>query len=73
MITNFNVFLIKRLPQKAGFPQEKMNEIHGAWFDPSNPVVKFGGKLRGDLCFNMMQVEEVYYFILYFMTFYIYF
>lgn len=50
-----------------------MNEIHGAWFDPSNPVVKFGGKLRGDLCFNMMQVEEVYYFILYFMTFYIYF
>jgi NAD-dependent SIR2 family protein deacetylase len=25
------------LPQKAGFPQEKINEIHGAWYDPSNP------------------------------------
>lgn len=22
------------LPQKAGFPQEKINEVHGAWFDP---------------------------------------
>jgi len=37
------------LPQKAGFPQEKLNEIHGAWFDPSNPVVKFSGSLRTDL------------------------
>lgn len=26
-----------------------MNEIHGAWFDPSNPVVQFSGKLRSDL------------------------
>lgn len=37
------------LPQKAGFPQEKINEIHGAWFDPSNPVIKFNGTLRSDL------------------------
>lgn len=37
------------LPQKSGFPQDKMNEIHGAWFDPSNPVVQFSGKLRSDL------------------------
>lgn len=22
------------LPQKAGYPQEHINEIHGAWFDP---------------------------------------
>lgn len=22
------------LPQKAGLPQEQINEIHGAWFDP---------------------------------------
>ena len=29
------------LPQKAGFPQEHINEIHGSWFDPSNPVVKY--------------------------------
>jgi len=38
------------LPQKAGFPQECINEIHGAWFDPSNPVVPMSGKLRTDLC-----------------------
>jgi hypothetical protein len=22
---------------QAGFPQEDINEIHGSWFDPSNP------------------------------------
>ena len=37
------------LPQKAGFPQEWLNEIHGAWYDPSNPVVPMTGKLRDDL------------------------
>lgn len=37
------------LPQKAGCPQHKINEIHGAWFDPSNPVVKYSGSLRNDL------------------------
>ncbi len=26
------------LPQKAGFPQERINEIHGSWYDPGNPV-----------------------------------
>lgn len=45
------------LPQKAGFPQEAINEIHGAWFDPSNPVVPMSGSLRGDL-FRWMEVEE---------------
>merc|ERR1712000_13264 len=45
------------LPQKAGFPQEKINEIHGAWYDPSNPVVQFSGNLRGDL-FNWMEEME---------------
>ena len=34
------------LPQKAGFPQEKINEIHGSWFDPANPVVKYDGSLH---------------------------
>mmetsp|Transcript_7631 Transcript_7631/g.17580 ORF Transcript_7631/g.17580 Transcript_7631/m.17580 type:complete len:382 (-) Transcript_7631:59-1204(-) len=46
------------LPQKAGFPQEKINEIHGAWFDPANPVVKFSGSLRGDLFQWMKTMEE---------------
>ena len=34
------------LPQKAGVPQEMVNEIHGSWFDPSNPVVKYSGSLK---------------------------
>jgi len=34
------------LPQKAGFPQENINEIHGSWFDPGNPVVKYDGTLH---------------------------
>jgi len=37
------------LPQKAGYPQHEINEIHGAWYDPSNPVVPMSGTLRGDL------------------------
>lgn len=35
------------LPQKAGYPQEYINEIHGSWYDPSNPVVIYSGTLRG--------------------------
>jgi NAD-dependent SIR2 family protein deacetylase len=46
------------LPQKSGFPQHKINEIHGAWFDPSNPVVQFSGSLRGDLFQWMLDMEE---------------
>ncbi|KAH3743664.1 NAD-dependent protein deacetylase sirtuin-7 [Pelomyxa schiedti] len=46
------------LPQKAGFPQTKINEIHGAWYDPSNPVVQFDGKLRTDLYNWMKEVED---------------
>ena len=46
------------LPQKAGFPQEKMNEIHGAWFDPSNPVIKFDESLRTDFFEWMLDVED---------------
>lgn len=34
------------LPQKAGFPQECINEIHGSWYDCSNPVVKYSGTLH---------------------------
>merc|ERR1719191_1022809 len=38
-----------RLAQKAGFPQTKLNEIHGAWGDDKNSVVDMEGALRGDL------------------------
>jgi len=34
------------LPQKAGYPQDKINEIHGSWYDPCNPVVKYSGSLH---------------------------
>jgi len=46
------------LPQKSGFPQDKINEIHGAWYDPSNPVVQFSGSLRSDLFKWMLQMED---------------
>jgi len=36
------------LPQKAGVPQELVNEIHGSWYDPSNPVVKYSGTLKNN-------------------------
>ena len=38
------------LPQKAGFPQENICEVHGSWFDPSNPVVKYTGCLKAHEC-----------------------
>ena len=46
------------LPQKAGLPQEAINEIHGAWYDPSNPVVKMDGKLRDDLFADLLEWEQ---------------
>lgn len=42
------------LPQKAGFPQECINEIHGSWYDPCNPVVKYSGSLH-DRAFPWME------------------
>ena len=46
------------LPQKAGVPQHMMNEIHGAWFDPSNPVVAMSGDLRSDLFEDLLLWEQ---------------
>merc|ERR1711988_1703419 len=46
------------LPQKAGFPQNDLNEIHGAWYDPSNPVVPMDGSLRADLIERMLDWES---------------
>eukprot|EP00618_Florenciella_parvula_P007099 CAMPEP_0119478302 /NCGR_PEP_ID=MMETSP1344-20130328/8102_1 /TAXON_ID=236787 /ORGANISM="Florenciella parvula, Strain CCMP2471" /LENGTH=495 /DNA_ID=CAMNT_0007512465 /DNA_START=93 /DNA_END=1580 /DNA_ORIENTATION=+ len=37
------------LPQKAGYPQSCLNEIHGSLHDPGNPVVPYEGSLRDDL------------------------
>jgi NAD-dependent SIR2 family protein deacetylase len=46
------------LPQKAGFPQNRLNDIHGAWYDVSNPVVAMSGSLRGDLYARFEASEE---------------
>jgi len=46
------------LPQKAGFPQNHLNEIHGSWFDPSNPVIPMSGTLRTDLSQWMEEWEN---------------
>jgi hypothetical protein len=43
---------------KPGYPQEGLNEIHGAWYDPSNPVVQMSGNLRGDLFEWLREWEE---------------
>merc|ERR1712178_614186 len=34
------------------------NEIHGAWYDPSNPVVPMSGTLREDLIKQMLHWED---------------
>ena len=46
------------LPQKAGFPQAAINEIHGGWYDPSNPVVPMDGALREDLFSQLLEWEN---------------
>ena len=43
------------LPQKAGWPQEDIVEIHGSWFDPSNPVVRPPESIREDLWGRLSQ------------------
>lgn len=45
------------LPQKAGFPQHALNEIHGSLHDPANPIVPYEGTLRDDL-FDWMHEWE---------------
>lgn len=46
------------LPQKAGFPQHALNEIHGSLHDPANPIVPYQGSLRDDLFAWMHQWQR---------------
>ena len=46
------------LPQKAGYPQEDVVEIHGSWYDPSNPVVCYDGSLKPDLYGKMKDAAD---------------
>ena len=47
-----------RLAQKAGYPQSKLNEIHGAWGDNKNRVKMMDDSLRPDLCTWMEQWQD---------------
>lgn len=47
-----------RLAQKAGFPQAKLNEIHGAWGDVKNQVKMMDDRLRADLLHWLAQWAE---------------
>ena len=46
------------LPQKAGYPQHALNEIHGSLHDPANPIVPYEGSLRDDLHDWMLEWER---------------
>merc|ERR1719369_1379890 len=46
------------LPQKAGYPQEDIFEIHGSWYDPTNPVVCYDGVMRSDLFRKMRRAAD---------------
>ena len=46
------------LAQRAGYPQEKLNEIHGSWFDKKNPVVLMEDKLKPELHQWMLEWAE---------------
>jgi len=46
------------LPQKAGYPQEDIVEIHGSWYDPSNPVVKYDGNLKHEHFQSMKKAAD---------------
>jgi NAD-dependent SIR2 family protein deacetylase len=46
------------LPQKAGYPQYALNEIHGSLHDPANPIVPYEGQLRSDLYSWMLHWES---------------
>merc|ERR1712217_697896 len=47
-----------RLAQKAGFPQARLNEIHGAWGDMKNSVLMMDDTLRKDLLAWLEQWAE---------------
>jgi hypothetical protein len=52
------------LAQRAGFPAAKLNEIHGSWYDATNPVITMSGELRGDYYAWMLRWEERADFVL---------
>jgi len=45
------------LPQKAGMPQQALNEIHVSLYAPDNPVIPMSGNLRADLLDDLLELE----------------
>ena len=45
------------LPQKSGYPQEDVIEVHGSWYDPSNPVVCYAGTMKRDVFSRMKEAK----------------
>ena len=43
------------LAHKAGMPDYMVNEIHGSWYDKSNPVVPMSGNLKAE---NFAQFQD---------------
>jgi len=46
------------IPQKAGLPQQFVNEIHGALHAPDNPVIPMSGSLRDDNMSDLLVLEQ---------------
>ena len=46
------------LDMKATFPLDKLNQIHGSWFDARNPVVAMDGSMRKDLTRRLEEQSE---------------
>ena len=47
------------LAQKAGFPADKVNELHGCWLDQEkNPIIAMSGSLRDDLFQWLLDMEN---------------
>eukprot|EP00759_Apiculatamorpha_spiralis_P023803 PhF_6_TR27354/c0_g1_i1/m.40212/K11416/SIRT6, SIR2L6; mono-ADP-ribosyltransferase sirtuin 6 len=52
------------LAQKAGFPGDKVNELHGCWLNQKeNPIIKMSGSLRDDLYGWLLKMEEMCDFV----------
>jgi len=46
------------LLHKAGIPQEDVIEIHGGWYDPSNPQIKYTESLKNSLLSELKKESE---------------
>ena len=50
------------LLQKAGCPQEAVLEVQGSWFDPANPALRRGGRVR-PFDTTMINMTSAFYWV----------